>query len=582
MPRADWSHRSALELFLSLVLSASFVQAQNAPFAHTQSVAPVSSTNATLNGMATPRGSSTMAWFEWGIRGIFDQVTPAVDVGAGSLVVRVSTSVVSLLPNTDYQYRLVASNVNGVAYGQLLLLTTGRRVTSWAHTGGPFPSGPVSTSVGVVTKIAFGDLNGLATKPDGSLAWWGRYYSAVPSSPPPPGVSNVVGIAGGSDHSLALRSDGRVFAWGRSVFGDVTNVPSHLTNIIAIDSGSSHALALRSNGTVFAWGQIGFTPAFVPTGLTNIVAIACGDFHCLALRNNGTVVTWGDSIDGNFPVPPGLSNVIAIAGGNEHSMALKSDGTIVAWGKNDYNQTIPPADLSNVVSIAAGTYQSLALRNDGTIVAWGQSSQGQTNIPPGMTNVVSIATGDYTCVALGPNIAPQVSPLSVTGAVNRTSVFVLRCTEPNGDPVTYRIASLPARGSLCQFTTNGCGDSISAPDTPVSDPLGRVIFTPLPDESGFPYTSFGFLANDGEYDSAATTMTVNIIPRPSVDVIATTNAVLLSFTGVSNATYRVWASTNLVNWSSLGIAAQPQPGFFSFNDLTVTNWTRRFYRVTAP
>jgi len=67
-----------------------------APFAHTQAAAPISTTNATLNGMVVPNGLSTVAWFEWGNNGGYVQQTVSTNVGAGQGVVWISLPVAFL------------------------------------------------------------------------------------------------------------------------------------------------------------------------------------------------------------------------------------------------------------------------------------------------------------------------------------------------------------------------------------------------------------------------------------------------------------------------------------------------------
>jgi len=109
------SHLFTLAKTSALLLTALSSAGQTAPFAYTQPVGPVSSTNVTLNGMVTPNGALAVAWFEWGTGQVLDQVTPAMSVGSGTSVVRVSAFVDGLTSNADYRCRLVASNVNGVA-----------------------------------------------------------------------------------------------------------------------------------------------------------------------------------------------------------------------------------------------------------------------------------------------------------------------------------------------------------------------------------------------------------------------------------------------------------------------------------
>jgi hypothetical protein len=148
----------------------------------------------------------------------------------------------------------------------------------------------------------------------------------------------------------------------------------------------------------------------------------------------------------------------------------------------------------------------------------------------------------------------------------------------------FRITSPPTNGTLYQYSGAGRGDPISV-DTPVSDPL-RVVFSPSLDSLGAPYTTFGFVASDGTYDSSPGLVTVKILASPvlrAAGVTGNTNGGFgLSFAGISNATYAVQASTNLASWIRLGSASQPSPGEFFFLDTSATNWPWRFYRVTSP
>jgi hypothetical protein len=48
--------------------------------------------------------------------------------------------------------------------------------------------------------------------------------------------------------------------------------------------------------------------------------------------------------------------------------------------------------------------------------------------------------------------------------------------------------------------------------------------------------------------------------------------------GTAGATCTVWASTNLINWSVIGIATESSAGVFDYDD-AVSGRPRRFYRV---
>lgn len=553
-------------------------------FAFTQAAGPISATNATLNGMITPNGLDTVAWFEWGTNGVLNQTTAPVNMGAGSIVSHTNATIEGLAANAVYQCRAVASNLTGLTYGETRKFTTGRRVATWGRAayGGVTVIPPAGLSN--VVNIAAADYGGIALVADGTITTWGYAWGSGVMGTPPSGLSNVVAIAGGRDLNLALKSDRTVTAWQNNTAG-LTNLPATITNVVAISAGDAHGLSLRGNGTLAGWGTFQFTSFFVPAGLTNVVATSSGDTGCWALKNDGTVIGWGDI---SFGPPNGLRDVIAVAAGYQHAIALRKDGTVVTWG----SLSILPTGLTNVVSIAAGDNHCLALKADGTVVVWGNNIFfGQQNLPAGLNDIVTLASGDEFCMALAGNTPPQPVSQVLTGPMNQDSILNLTggsrpvVTDPNGDQMSCLILSLPQSGSLYQFTLGGRGDAIITNDTPVSDSLNRVIFAPAPAEFGAPYTSFSVICNDGEFDSAAAVATLHILPAPVLTfggINPVSGAAALNFTGLSNASYSVWATTNLINWSRLGTATQPALEQFIFNDTAATNAPYRFYQIRTP
>lgn len=559
------------------------------PYVATQSAGPVSRTNATVNGMVTPRGIGTTCWFEWGTNSSYGQFTAPTSVGSGSNVVRVSAALDNLLTNSVYRFRLVASNSAGTTYGMERRLTTGHRIATWGEAGFS-PLGTIwpPQDIGEVVGIGAGDYHALAMKPDGTVVSWGAYYLSGGSLTPPQDLTNVVAVAGGRDHSLALKYDGSVVAWGLNPNGQTT-VPSNLSNVVAISAGDAHSMALRADGSLVGWGVFLAPPMTIPPGLSNVVAISSGDRYCLALKNNGTVVAWGQNLSGEATVPAGLSNVVSVVAGYTHSIALRSNGTVVVWG-NDPASNVP-SGLSNVVQIASGDQHCVALSANGTVTSWGWPVLGGQNAPVGLTDVVNLTCGDFYSMALAANVPPSFRPTTNGGPVNQDFILNLGKTtaydrDPNNDTLKWRIGSPPSRGALYQLESGGRGDLISTNDTPIRDSSGSVVFVPDRDEFGAPYTTFAFIANDGELDSPLATTTVNVVPAPSVNVfLATTNSVstaTIVFAGLSNASYTVWGSTNLQNWSQLGSATQQNPEQFMFADTSITNYPQRFYRIRSP
>jgi hypothetical protein len=261
---------------------------------------------------------------------------------------------------------------------------------------------------------------------------------------------------------------------------------------------------------VVAWGGNERGQINVPLDVENVVAFAGGGGHSLAVKADGTVAAWGWNNYGQATVPEGLSNVVAIACGYWHSMALKADGTVTAWGYSDFGATAVPAELSNVVSIAALDKQNLALRADGTVLGWGIDYPG---LPTDFTNFVAIAAGYKYGTAIG-NHVPRATSQTLSGAANHDLALTLGGSDADGEVLSLRITSLPQAGTLHQYAAGGRGPAILTANTAVSDPGQRLMFAPLTNDFARPYAAFGFVANDGEFDSPSATVTVNVLGQP--------------------------------------------------------------------
>ena len=56
----------------------------------------------------------------------------------------------------------------------------------------------------------------------------------------------------------------------------------------------------------------------------------------------------------------------------------------------------------------------------------------------------------------------------------------------------------------------------------------------------------------------------------------------MGFEGQADQYYEVEASTNLLDWETIGAANQVSPGMFEFIDADITGRPTRFYRVLSP
>jgi hypothetical protein len=372
------------------------------PFANALPAKSVTGTSALLNGFATPNGSNSVAWFEWGASRHYGSTTAPVNVGSGNGVVYVTASIAGLINGQIYHCRLVVSNSFYTVRSFDEQFGTGQLVdwgTDVYHN--QFGNTSVPAGLGSVVAMDIGYASSLALMPNGTVTAWGINFTHLLDVPA--GLNNVVALAIAKGNQgaqcLALKSDGTVVPWGDNSLGQL-NPPASVTNVVAVATGNLHSLALRADGRVIAWGTNFNASIAVPVGLSNVVAVAAGASHNLALKNDGTVVAWGYDAYGQIDLPAGLSNVVAVAAGSDHSLALKSDGTIAAWGNNGSGQTSVPAGLNNVVEVAGGDFHTLALKLDGSIIAWGDDSYGEIDTPASATNVVAVAAARYKNLAL--------------------------------------------------------------------------------------------------------------------------------------------------------------------------------------
>ncbi|MBI3193941.1 MAG: hypothetical protein HYZ34_05645 [Ignavibacteriae bacterium] len=92
----------------------------------TLSASSITSNSAMLNGTVNSNGLSTNTWFEYGTSSTLSTYinTSSQNVGSGSNIINFNQSVSSLISNTTYYFRIVASNSDGTKRGEILYFTT--------------------------------------------------------------------------------------------------------------------------------------------------------------------------------------------------------------------------------------------------------------------------------------------------------------------------------------------------------------------------------------------------------------------------------------------------------------------------
>jgi parallel beta-helix repeat protein len=96
----------------------------NTPYGSGFAAINVTSSSATLIGIAVPNGFTTTAYFQFGQSPPLFGVTPPQTIGAGVGIVGVSANLSGLSPSTTYLFQLVMSNVNGTSSGFTAVFTT--------------------------------------------------------------------------------------------------------------------------------------------------------------------------------------------------------------------------------------------------------------------------------------------------------------------------------------------------------------------------------------------------------------------------------------------------------------------------
>ncbi|MBC8417953.1 MAG: hypothetical protein H8E10_05105 [Desulfobacterales bacterium] len=87
------------------------------PTVTTGSVTSLTSTSAKLNGTLNPNGVSTTYYFEYGTTTSYGTSTTSTSAGSGTSAISVNAAISGLIPDTTYNYRLVATNSDGTSYG---------------------------------------------------------------------------------------------------------------------------------------------------------------------------------------------------------------------------------------------------------------------------------------------------------------------------------------------------------------------------------------------------------------------------------------------------------------------------------
>ncbi len=107
-----------------ILCGVAYFQYSNKLTATTLSASGIGNTSASLNGLVNPNGKSSNYYFDYGTTVGYGKSTTVTSAGSGTSAVSVSANVTGLTGGTTYHYRIVASNIDTIIYGNDLTFLT--------------------------------------------------------------------------------------------------------------------------------------------------------------------------------------------------------------------------------------------------------------------------------------------------------------------------------------------------------------------------------------------------------------------------------------------------------------------------
>lgn len=211
--------------------SLSVTTVPGAPIVTTAAAGPLSTTGATLNGTFNPNGEPTTYHFEYGPTDAYGSSTASTSGGAGTAAVAAAAPITGLVANSDYHFRLVATNGTGTTTGSDQtfktppdppVATTGAP-TAVTQTGATLNASVNPSGAATTYRFEYGTTPSYGSTTAGTSA--GDGTSAAPVSTP------VTGLAPGTTYHVRVvaTSAGGTTNGGDQVFTTAAEVPTTTT-----------------------------------------------------------------------------------------------------------------------------------------------------------------------------------------------------------------------------------------------------------------------------------------------------------------------------------------------------------------
>jgi VCBS repeat-containing protein len=118
---------------------------------------------------------------------------------------------------------------------------------------------------------------------------------------------------------------------------------------------------------------------------------------------------------------------------------------------------------------------------------------------------------DAKTVTIAFTLPPTANAQSLSTLEDTAKTVTLSGSDPQSQPLTFIITTLPSAGQLYEGTSTGGTPITTVPHT-LPGGGSQVTYMPAPNDNGTGHGSFNFKVNDGTLDSAAATVTLDVTP----------------------------------------------------------------------
>ena len=473
----------------------------SAPTVVTGSATSVTSTSATLNGSVNPNGTTTSAFFEYGLTTAYGTTTSVQAAGSGTTAQALTANIAALISGTTYHFRLTGSNAQGTVSGSDATFATpaatfaptvvtgsatsvtgstatlnGSANPNGAATGAFFEYG-LTTSYGTTTTVqAFGSGTAaqVATANIASLISGTTYHFRLTGS-------NSQGLVSGSDMTFATLSSST-----GSAPTVVTNAATSVTATTATLNGSVNpdgaaTGAFFEYGLTTSYGTTTTVQAFgsgtaVQVATANIAALVSGTTYHFRLTgsNSQGLVSGSDMTFATLSSSTGSApTVVTNAATSVTATTATLNGSVNPDGAAtgaffEYGLTTSYGTTTTVQAFGSGTAAQVATANIAALVSGttyhfrltGSNSQG-------------LVSGSDMTFATTAVVNSGTTPTVTTDAATATGTAgaTLNATvNPNGGAtsVSFQYGLTGTYGSTTSSQTNGSGTTVVQVALPVT------------------------------------------------------------------------------------------------------------------